>query len=100
MTDRLLKILRVNQERRERAETERLRADLKAMELALWQFADVRNWSDQVGCLQWIGKRHAIEYARSVVEGLSSPFGEPFTSQPAPPPPSERDEKEAPGDAR
>jgi hypothetical protein len=64
------------------AEIDRLRADLKSLELAMWQFADDRNWSDKVGCLQWIGKRHAIEYARDVVEGISSPF---FIGVPNPP---------------
>jgi hypothetical protein len=54
------------------AEIARLRADLKATETALWQFADDRNWIDQIGCLQWLGKRHAIAYARDVVEGLST----------------------------
>jgi hypothetical protein len=38
--------------------------------VALRQFADPVNWSDQVGCLQWIGKRHAIEYATAVLTAL------------------------------
>jgi hypothetical protein len=59
------------------AELLALRDDLKATEAALWQFADDRNWSDQVGCLQWVGKRHAIEYARNVVEGLAAPMSAP-----------------------
>ena len=40
---------------------------VKVLETALKQFADPNNWSDQVGNLQWMGKRHAIEYANEVL---------------------------------
>lgn len=35
---------------------------------ALCNFADHKNWVDEVGNLQWLGKRHAIEYAQSVID--------------------------------
>lgn len=34
---------------------------------ALENFADETHWSDRVGCLQWMGKRHAIEFAQSAL---------------------------------
>jgi len=49
--------------RKLRAENERLRAALKTI-------AEPTNWSDEPGCLQWMGKRHAIEYAQSVLKDL------------------------------
>jgi len=39
---------------------------------ALLNFADPHNWLDEAGRLQWVGKRHAIEYAQSVVDGVRS----------------------------
>ena len=44
------------------AENARLRA-------ALRNFADPGNWRDEIGRLQWRGKRHAIEFAASVLKG-------------------------------
>jgi hypothetical protein len=38
-------------------------------------FANPENWSDKVGCLQWIGKRHGLEYANSMLAALA-PAGE------------------------
>lgn len=38
------------------------------LDAAVRSFADEGNWSDRVGCLQWMGKRHAIEYAASVLD--------------------------------
>lgn len=46
---------------------ERLRAALKT-------FADRRNWSDEISCLQWMGKRHAVEYAEAVLQQPVSPI--------------------------
>lgn len=43
-------------------ETERLRS-------ALANFADPKNWHSEAGLLQWIGKRNAIEFAQSVLDG-------------------------------
>ncbi|HEY6019233.1 MAG TPA: hypothetical protein VIY48_04830, partial [Candidatus Paceibacterota bacterium] len=40
-------------------------------------FADPSNWSDRVGCLQWMGKRHAIEFAQSVVNEQNAVKPEP-----------------------
>ena len=48
-----------------------LRASEKALLEALGSFANPSNWYDRVGCLQWIGKRHAIEYAKSVLSATS-----------------------------
>ena len=42
----------------------------EAMRRCIEQFADHKNWYDAVGCLQWMGKRHAIEYAESVLSAL------------------------------
>ena len=39
----------------------------KILEQAIRQFADDKNWSDRIGCLQWIAKRDAIEYAKEVL---------------------------------
>lgn len=39
---------------------------------ALRQFADPSNWSLEPGCLQWAGKRNAIEYAESILAALSA----------------------------
>lgn len=47
----------------------RLRADNESLRAALSNFSDRSNWSDRAGCLQWIGKRHAIEFAQSVLDG-------------------------------
>lgn len=44
------------------AENARLRA-------ALRNFADPGNWWEEIGRLQWRGKRNAIEFAASVLEG-------------------------------
>lgn len=35
---------------------------------ALRNFADRLNWVDEPGRLQWTGKRHAIEFAESVLD--------------------------------
>lgn len=43
-------------------ETERLRN-------ALANFADPKNWHSEAGLLQWMGKRNAIEFAQSVLDG-------------------------------
>ena len=48
-------------------ELEAYKVRCKILETALKQFADEKNWSDEVGCLQWIAKRHAIEYAREIL---------------------------------
>jgi len=45
-----------------------LRAENEGLLAALEAFADPTNWNDEVGRLQWIGKRHAIEYAQSVLK--------------------------------
>ena len=42
----------------------------EAMRRCIEQFADHKNWYDAVGCLQWMGKRHAIDYAESVLSAL------------------------------
>lgn len=39
-----------------------------ALIAALRNFADPLQWSDEVGRLQWMGKRHAIEFAASVLK--------------------------------
>ena len=44
------------------SEAERLRN-------ALANFADQKNWHSEAGLLQWIGKRNAIEFAQSVLDG-------------------------------
>ena len=46
------------------ADNMRLRARVAELEAALKQFADPENWSDRVACLQWMGKLHAIEFAK------------------------------------
>jgi hypothetical protein len=38
------------------------------LDAAIRSFADEANWSDRPGCLQWMGKRHAIEYAQSLLK--------------------------------
>ena len=52
-----------------------LRAENEGLLAALEAFADPSNWSDEPWCLQWIGKRHAIEYAQSVLKEYR-PVGE------------------------
>lgn len=44
----------------ERAKTKRLLA-------VVANFADEKNWKDRPANLRWDGKRHAIEYAQSVI---------------------------------
>jgi hypothetical protein len=39
---------------------------------AIKQFADPANWSDRVACLQWIGKRHAIDWADDLLSALKA----------------------------
>lgn len=39
--------------------------------VALRQFADPANWADHAGCVQWIGKRHPIDYAEDVLVTLT-----------------------------
>lgn len=39
-----------------------------ALITALRQFADRKNWVDEFQKLQWVGIRHAIEYAESVLD--------------------------------
>ena len=49
------------------AELEAYKVRNKVLERVIRQFADEANWSDKVGCLQWMGKRHAIEYAKEML---------------------------------
>lgn len=42
--------------------------EIERLRTALANFADPANWSDEVGRLQWMGKHHAVEYARSVLD--------------------------------
>lgn len=44
------------------------REKTKYLTAVIANFADSKNWSDEVGCLRWDGKRHAIEYAQSVLD--------------------------------
>jgi hypothetical protein len=44
----------------------------RTLEAALQNFVDEKNWSDEVGCLQWVGKRHAIEFAQSVLREIQT----------------------------
>lgn len=44
------------------SEAERLRN-------ALANFADPKNWHSEAGLLQWMGKRSAVEFAQSVLDG-------------------------------
>ncbi len=46
--------------RKERQKTKRLLA-------VIANFANEKNWADEPANLQWTGKRHAIEYAQSVI---------------------------------
>ena len=61
----------------------------EAMRRCIEQFADHKNWYDAVGCLQWMGKRHAIDYAESVLSALppaqppTQPSAEALSSIPA-----------------
>jgi len=41
---------------------------IEALVEALRQFADPKNWNDEIANLQWTGKRHAIEFAESVLK--------------------------------
>lgn len=40
---------------------------VRVLEQCVQNFANPDNWSDEVGCLQWIAKRHAIEYAQEIL---------------------------------
>jgi hypothetical protein len=46
--------------RTERQKTKRLLA-------VIANFANEKNWSDEPANLRWDGKRHAVEYAQSVI---------------------------------
>ncbi|WP_431860059.1 hypothetical protein [Azospirillum sp.] len=41
--------------------------EVQRLKDALGNFANPTNWHDSPGCLQWIGKRHAVEFAGSVL---------------------------------
>lgn len=43
--------------------------DIDRLRSALANFADQKNWHSEAGLLQWIGKRNAIEFAQSVLDG-------------------------------
>lgn len=38
--------------------------------VAMRQFANPANWDDTIANLRWTGKRHAIDYARAVLQQL------------------------------
>lgn len=52
--------------------TDDILAENGRLRSALENFADEKNWSDRPGCLQWMGKRHAIEYARSELSDITT----------------------------
>lgn len=47
--------------------------EISRLRQALEQFASPANWSDVPGCLQWMGKRHAIEYAEHILATAADP---------------------------
>lgn len=53
-------------------EITRLRGDKDALLATIKSFADEAHWKDAVGCLQWVGKRHAMEYAQSTLSAVGS----------------------------
>ena len=53
--------------KKEITELDAYKVRVRILETALKQFADPNNWSDEVGCLQWMAKRHAIEYAQEIL---------------------------------
>lgn len=60
------------------AELSRLSRVEQALRAVVQNFANPENWSDEVGCLQWVGKRHALEYANTMLKAPSaSPEAQP-----------------------
>lgn len=47
------------------------REKTKMLTEVVQNFANEKNWYDNIANLQWAGKRHAIEYAQSVLAALS-----------------------------
>lgn len=60
------------------AHTDMLMARLEELERALRTFADPANWYDHVGCLQWAGKRHAVDYAEAMLRTVNSGLLDPL----------------------
>jgi hypothetical protein len=47
--------------------------EIARLRAGVGNFANHDHWSDEVGCLQWMGKRHAIEYAQWLLGPSTGP---------------------------
>jgi hypothetical protein len=58
------------------AERDTALCELEEAKAVIRNFAKPENWHLEVGCLQWLGKRNALEYAQSVLAALSPKGGD------------------------